>query len=248
MDDRPPGFKFYPTEEELVTFYLHNKQVGRRQDLDRVIPVVDIYEYNPWDLPLFAGEFCQGDTEQWFFFIPRQEKETRGGRPNRLTASGYWKATGSPGSVFSDNNRIIGMKKTMVFYTGRAPSGRKTEWKMNEYKAIEGEASSSTSTTPKIKQEFSLCRIYLKSKSLRAFDRRPSRVTRGEAIVHQPHCDNEATTSLLQNQPMRERTSSPDSSSSGDHANPSQNIEKESWDVPADNDPFWDLEQFNWFE
>ncbi|KAJ0038237.1 hypothetical protein Pint_21993 [Pistacia integerrima] len=36
----------------------------------------------------------------------------------------------------------------MVFYRGRAPSGRKTEWKMNEYKAIEGEASASTSATP----------------------------------------------------------------------------------------------------
>ncbi|CAK9159845.1 unnamed protein product [Ilex paraguariensis] len=245
MDDRPPGFKFYPTEEELVTFYLHNKLEGRRQDLDRVIPVVDIYEYNPWDLP---REFCQGDTEQWFFFIPRQEKENRGGRPNRLTASGYWKATGSPGSVFSHHNRIIGMKKTMVFYTGRAPSGRKTEWKMNEYKVIEGEASSSTSTTPKLRQEFSLCRIYLKSKSLRAFDRRPTGVTRIEASGHELRRGNEATTSSLQNQPMRERTSSPDSPSSGDHANPSQNIETDSWDVPADNDPFWDLEQFNWFD
>ncbi|CAK9159852.1 unnamed protein product [Ilex paraguariensis] len=114
MEDRPPGFRFYPTEDELVSFYLHNKLEGRRQDLHRVIPVVDIYDYNPWDLPQFAGELCQGYTEQWFFFIPRQEKETRGGRPNRLTAFGYWKATGSPGSVFSDNNRIIGMKKTMV--------------------------------------------------------------------------------------------------------------------------------------
>ena len=99
-----------------------------------------------------------------------------------------------------------------------------------------------------LRQEFSLCRVYIKSKSLRAFDRRPSGVTRGEAIGHQLHRGNEATISSLQNQPMRERTSSPDSSSSGDHANPSQNIEKDSWDVPADNDPFWDLGQFNWFD
>ncbi|CAK9159847.1 unnamed protein product [Ilex paraguariensis] len=227
MEDRPTGFRFYPTEDELVSFYLHNKLEGRRQDLDRVIPVVDIYDYNPWDLP---REFCQGDTEQWFFFFPRQEKENRGGRPNRLTASGYWKATGSPGSVFSHHNRIIGMKKTMAFYTGRAPSGRKTEWKMNEYKIIEGEASSSTSKTPKV------------------FDRRPSGVTRIEVTGHELHRGNEATTSSLQNQPMRERTSSPDSSSSGDHANPSQNIEKDSSDVPADNDTFWDLEPLNWFD
>lgn len=55
MDDLPPGFRFYPTEEELVSFYLHNKLEGKREDLNRVmnrvIPVVDIYEFNPWDLP-----------------------------------------------------------------------------------------------------------------------------------------------------------------------------------------------------
>jgi hypothetical protein len=90
------------------------------------------------------------DPEQWFFFIPRQESEARGGRPKRLTNTGYWKATGSPGSVFS-NNRSIGLKRTMVFYSGRAPNGRKTEWKMNEYKAIDqGKASSSTSANPKV--------------------------------------------------------------------------------------------------
>lgn len=89
--------------------------------------------------PEMAGEVCRGDMEQWFFFIPVQEREARGGRPNRLTDSGYWKATGTPGFVYSRDNRVIGVKRTMVFYQGRAPAGEKTEWKMNEYKAIEGE-------------------------------------------------------------------------------------------------------------
>lgn len=83
-----------------------------------------------------SGELCYGETEQWFFFTSRQEREARGGKPNRTTASGYWKATGSPCYVFSSDNRVIGVKKTMVFYKGRAPSGRKTKWKMNEYTAI----------------------------------------------------------------------------------------------------------------
>lgn len=40
----------------------------------------------------------------------------------------------------------------MVFYHGRAPNGRKTEWKMNEYKAIEGgEASASTGAVSKVR-------------------------------------------------------------------------------------------------
>ena len=46
-----PGFRFYPTEEELISFYLQQKLHGGRPDIDRVIPVVYIYDYNPWDLP-----------------------------------------------------------------------------------------------------------------------------------------------------------------------------------------------------
>lgn len=51
MENLPPGFRFYPTEEELVSFYLHNKLEGNRHDIDRVIKVVDIYNIEPWHLP-----------------------------------------------------------------------------------------------------------------------------------------------------------------------------------------------------
>ncbi|PON78040.1 NAC domain containing protein [Parasponia andersonii] len=192
-DNSIPGFRFYPTEEELISFYLHNKLDGQREELNRVInrviPLLDIYEFNPWDLPQYSGVPCQGDPEQCFFFIPRQESEVRGGRPSRLTESGYWKATGSPSYVYSSQNRVIGLKRTMVFYRGRAPHGTKTQWKMNEYKAIQGEPISGA--TPMLRQEFSLCRVYKKTKCLRAFDRRP---TRDEIITFNPtihdHHDN----------------------------------------------------------
>ncbi|KAJ7971618.1 putative NAC domain-containing protein [Quillaja saponaria] len=137
----PTVFRFYQTEEELVSFYLHNKLEGKREDLnrfmDRVIPVADIYVYNPWDLPQISGEVSYGDTEQWFFFSPRQESEAHGGRPNHLTT------TGSPNHVYSSNNCIIGIKNTMVFYIGRALNGTKTEWNIVNVKAeAEGRASS----------------------------------------------------------------------------------------------------------
>jgi hypothetical protein len=84
-----------------------------------------------------SGAANMSDREQWFFFCPCAEREAHGGRPTRTTPSGYWKATGSPSWVFSASaNRVIGEKRTMVFYQGRAPTGTKTRWKMNEYKAV----------------------------------------------------------------------------------------------------------------
>ncbi|OAY42931.1 NAC domain-containing protein 90 [Manihot esculenta] len=256
MEGLAPGIRFYPTEEELVSFYLHHKLEGERDDLnrlmDRVIPVLDIYEYSPWQLPQYAGEFSHGDPEQWFFFIKRQENEARGGRPRRLTTAGYWKATGSPGYVYSSNNRCIGVKRTMVFYTGRAPLGRKTEWKMNEYKTIEGEAFSSTGANPTLRHEFSLCRVYKKSKRLRSFDRRPIGAEIGRRSAHQKiQSDEGAKARIHQNPEMVERRSSPASSSSGDHGCCfNQTGEGSSMQMAASpgDDPLWDLDQLHhWF-
>ncbi|KAI3830120.1 hypothetical protein L1987_04254 [Smallanthus sonchifolius] len=223
-----PGFRFYPTEEELITFYLKHKIQGTHellQDINRVIPQLHVYDFYPWDLPQQAGERCQGDPEQWFFFIARQEKEARGGRPSRLTSSGYWKATGSPGIVYSLSNRAIGVKRTMVFYNGRAPTGTKTKWKMNEYKAFQEESSSNTNQKPKLMEELSLCRVYVKSNSLRAFDRRPSGVT----INEQPSVP----------QPLSDQShySSDDQTVSHPHST-----------MESDDQPLWDWEELKeWF-
>ncbi|KAH7541772.1 NAC domain-containing protein 90 [Ziziphus jujuba] len=260
MEELPPGFRFYPTEEELVSFYLLNKLEGKRQEIDRVIKIVDIYNIEPWNLPQFSGELCHGDTEQWFFFTPRQEREARGGRPNRTTASGYWKATGSPGYVYSSDNRVIGVKKTMVFYKGKAPTGRKTKWKMNEYRAIEEEGTSTGITTPKLRHEFSLCRVYVVSGSFRAFDRRPLEVTsetqhQGDTAVtssqntamETQHQGGTAVTSS-QNTAMVQKTSSPETSySGGDRADPREAGGSTDWDMNDDlEQPLWEWEQLNW--
>ncbi|KAL8505129.1 hypothetical protein ACS0TY_016367 [Phlomoides rotata] len=224
MGDQLPGFRFYPTEEELVSFYLYNKLNSTAIDLDLVIPVVDIYDYNPWDLPQFAGELCPLDGEQWFFFSRRQEREARGGRPNRLTMEGYWKATGSPGDVYSSQNSVIGRKRTMVFYVGRAPNGTKTTWKMNEYKAIDSDEASSSSTS-QIREEVSLCRIYKKSRSIRAFDRRPpsdAAVAGVQEAAHHHHPHNAD--------------------------NPSSHISNLHNELNPACEPSWDSEQFNWFD
>ncbi|KAI6669793.1 hypothetical protein NL676_004678 [Syzygium grande] len=153
MEDHPTGFRFYPTEEELVSFYLHNQLEGSLQDrLRRIIPVLDIYATEPWNLPELSRELCREDKEQWFFFAPMQEREARAGRPSRSTVVRYWKATGSPSYIYSLDNKVNGMKKSLVFYVGKAPTGTKTKWKLNEYRAAEiispPSSNSSSSSMP----------------------------------------------------------------------------------------------------
>ncbi|XP_025828029.1 NAC domain-containing protein 90-like isoform X2 [Panicum hallii] len=175
----PPGYRFYPTEEELLGFYLRHRLAGTRAQVEHFIPVVDIYSYHPAQLQAMAGAANVGDKEQWFFFCPRAERELSGGRPARTTPTGYWKATGSPSYVYSaPASRVIGEKRTMVFYEGRAPTGTKTRWKMNEYKAVAADDAPPPAGAPavrilQLRNEFSVCRVYTSNGTLRSFDRRP---------------------------------------------------------------------------
>lgn len=45
-----PGFRFHPTDEELVSFYLKRKVEKRRPLSIEIIKQVDIYKHDPWDL------------------------------------------------------------------------------------------------------------------------------------------------------------------------------------------------------
>ncbi|KAI5555429.1 hypothetical protein POPTR_019G083600v4 [Populus trichocarpa] len=127
----PPGFRFHPTEEELVGYYLKRKIDSQKIDLD-VIANIDLYKMEPWDIQARCN-LGYAEQNEWYFFSHKDRKYPTGTRTNRATAAGFWKATGRDKAVLS-KNRLIGMRKTLVFYKGRAPNGRKTDWIMHEYR------------------------------------------------------------------------------------------------------------------
>ena len=45
-----PGFRFYPTDEELVGFYLRGKVEKKKALPIEIIKEMDIYKHDPWDL------------------------------------------------------------------------------------------------------------------------------------------------------------------------------------------------------
>ncbi|GJT06995.1 FEZ-like protein [Tanacetum coccineum] len=125
-----PGFRFHPTDEELVGFYLKRKVQEKPFSIE-LIKQLDIYKYDPWDLPKLAAT---GEKE-WYFYCRRDRKYRNSARPNRVTGAGFWKATGTDRPIYSsDGSRCIGLKKSLVFYKGRAAKGFKTDWMMHEFR------------------------------------------------------------------------------------------------------------------
>ncbi|KAL3503254.1 hypothetical protein ACH5RR_037703 [Cinchona calisaya] len=151
----PPGFRFYPTDEELLVQYLCKKVAGYHFNL-QVIGEIDLYKFDPWVLPSKAifGE------KEWYFFSPRDRKYPNGSRPNRVAGSGYWKATGTD-KVITTQGRKVGVKKALVFYVGKAPKGTKTNWIMHEYRLSQPPQKIGN---PRL-DEWVLCRIYKKKSS-----------------------------------------------------------------------------------
>lgn len=86
---------------------------------------------------LFTEKALFGEKE-WYFFTPRNRKYPNGSRPNRAAGSGYWKATGAdkpiPSTASRGVKKRVDVKKALVFYVGKAPSGSKTNWLMHEYR------------------------------------------------------------------------------------------------------------------
>jgi hypothetical protein len=81
-------------------------------------------------------EKCKiGNEEQndWYFFSHKDKKYPTGTRTNRATTAGFWKATGRDKPIYV-KNCLVGMRKTLVFYKGRAPNGQKSDWIMHEYR------------------------------------------------------------------------------------------------------------------
>ncbi|KAK1414327.1 hypothetical protein QVD17_30071 [Tagetes erecta] len=158
----PPGFRFHPTDEELITCYLLHKVLDETFTC-RAIADVDLNKFEPWELPQRAK---MGEKE-WYFFSLRDRKYPTGLRTNRATSAGYWKATGKDREIYSSKTAcLVGMKKTLVFYRGRAPKGEKSNWVMHEYR-LDGKFAYNF-LTKSSKDEQVICRVFQKNVNARS--------------------------------------------------------------------------------
>ncbi|KAL4592696.1 hypothetical protein LXL04_005699 [Taraxacum kok-saghyz] len=168
----PPGFRFHPTEEELLHYYLRKKVAYEKIDLD-VIRDVDLNKLEPWDIQ----EKCKiGSTPQndWYFFSHKDKKYPTGTRTNRATAAGFWKATGRDKVIYSSVTRI-GMRKTLVFYKGRAPHGLKSDWIMHEYRLDDNTVTSQDACNSNLcdstqEDGWVVCRVFKKKNYHKALE------------------------------------------------------------------------------
>lgn len=196
----PPGFRFHPRDDELICDYLapykllsddisniDESNIVRNRSFPVLIDI-DLNKCEPWDLPDMA---CVGSKE-WYFFNLRDRKYATGQRTNRATISGYWKATGKDRQI-QRKGMLVGMRKTLVFYQGRAPKGKKTDWVMHEFRSEAHRVDNHEPRLVSCKEDWVLCRVFYKSRGIGTSSKA---VTKDQSCMEEDTCCSSSLPSL----------------------------------------------------
>ncbi|KAF5725431.1 NAC transcription factor 25 [Tripterygium wilfordii] len=141
----PVGYRFHPTDEELVVHYLKKKVFGLPLPAS-IIPDLDVFHTHPWSLP--------GDLKEKRYFFNKREGNIDGHDKKRKTVktagSGYWKPIGKERKIVdSVSNESVGLRKSLVFCQStphsQSESTSNTKWVMHEYSLLGNQISKKTS-------------------------------------------------------------------------------------------------------
>ncbi|KAL4388764.1 hypothetical protein GQ457_09G014190 [Hibiscus cannabinus] len=154
----PPGFRFVPTDYELIQYYLSNKSKGHPLPCDKHIHEREIYgneNKEPWNI--FRETACKP-----FYVFTKLKKNGKGRRIDRMAGSGTWKGQRTDPVMDSEKNHV-GDRKLFVFEVkGRSNSNNdgKGHWIMHEFSLINDNQL----------DNWVLCRIYNKNNKNRPME------------------------------------------------------------------------------
>ncbi|XVF16142.1 hypothetical protein REPUB_Repub10bG0006000 [Reevesia pubescens] len=125
----PIGFRFHPTDEELVVHYLKRKVLCLPLPAS-VIPEFDVFQTDPWSLP--------GDMkENRYFFSNRYGNDINNKCKRVVAGSGYWKPIGKEKPILaSGTNQVVGMRKALIFCERKRSNETKTRWLLHQYRLV----------------------------------------------------------------------------------------------------------------
>ncbi|KAL4613943.1 hypothetical protein ACB092_07G019100 [Castanea dentata] len=159
------GYKFRPTDYDLIVHYLINKILNQPLPCNRVVDDEDELLYRCPPERIAENNSNYGETA-WYFFTRRTQQYRKGKRPILASANGYWKAMGDDKEIKS-KEIVVGYKKKFVFHRGNPLSGDKTNWIMKEYRITHPPIE----RNPRIKNgkridKWILCKLYKRKEGI----------------------------------------------------------------------------------
>ncbi|KAG7955014.1 hypothetical protein I3843_11G049800 [Carya illinoinensis] len=140
LTELPPGFRFMPTDQELVQHYLWKKELSIPvpgkvfQDID----ARELYAKPPKSLVTFSRE-----DREWYFFIYENEDSDDDVRTAKTrvveNGQGFWKSWQEEDDpIYDADGNVIAFKKNLTYFSCRSSKPKKTHWTMQEYRCNKG--------------------------------------------------------------------------------------------------------------
>lgn len=173
----PIGFRFRPTDEELLVHYLSRKIFSMPLPALIIPEILDVFDSFASDLP--------GDLREKRYFFSKSNGDIDSNGCSRMISgkdcSGYWKAVGQSqlimvpisDSAISERQQhrlLLGMKKALRFYQTTRSGCLRTRWIMHQYSLVTISSSDQNVNMMQV-GDWSIFRVYQKklliSKNLR---------------------------------------------------------------------------------
>ncbi|XP_008245774.1 PREDICTED: NAC domain-containing protein 101-like [Prunus mume] len=152
----PVGFIFCPRDDQLLGYYLLNKDSGKPFQYDNVIPEMDLYgKIEPWDIWHEYGGHNLAKGEDLYFFTKLKSLSDKDSRVARTIGSGTWKGENSGTTVSDPKNKKNNLGIWKRFHYENPKSVQDGCWIMHEYSLH----SSLVKPKPNSTNRFVLCRI-----------------------------------------------------------------------------------------
>ncbi|CAL4999962.1 unnamed protein product [Urochloa decumbens] len=194
----PPGFRFRPTDEELVVQYLRRKAFGVPLPAAVIPAVPGLYSLDPWDIPTVLASPDASEGEKYFFAVRPAGGGcgSKSGGASRATASGRWKPAGKEKPVVlprpcGGGSLLVGVKRTLTFVPRRKKkaSALAAGWVMHEYR-LAAPLHKNGCSLAQAQGEWVVCRVFQRSNRPR---RRPTPAGHAAAASASPSSSSAAS-------------------------------------------------------
>ncbi|KAF4385958.1 hypothetical protein G4B88_031093 [Cannabis sativa] len=149
----PAGVIFRPNDQEIIEFYVSNKNFNPHLLQPNHIQDVNIYDFHPQELADQYSPMCEN---AWYFFHRKDSSSTfkNSKRSKRKAKNGTWHGNAQKKAILNKQKVEIGFRRTLDFMD---TDKKLTRWKMIEYRLPESNNTQQCSWV--------LCKIYkMKSK------------------------------------------------------------------------------------
>ncbi|XP_021669567.2 NAC domain-containing protein 101-like [Hevea brasiliensis] len=133
LTELPVGYRFLPTDEELVTHYLMNKVLYKPlpAHVAQDINASQFYSKPPNNIVTFSS----GERE-WYFFIYLDADFLGENKAIRNVGDGigFWKSSGQEKPICNSDGNVFALRFHFTYFSGTLSNAKKTHWKMDEYR------------------------------------------------------------------------------------------------------------------